>query len=116
MRSSLILALCIVLILASGACKKDKKEPSPDDCFSGSTIIRQITDAAATVYVTATTHGIYLVEKGAIDTRLIPCNLPKEFLQNNLAVMVSGEVRSGVAVAGGPCCSQNFVITKIRRV
>ncbi len=115
MRHYLILILYTILILPSNACKKDKKEPSADDCFSGSTIIRQITDAEATVHVTATAQGIYLVEKGAIDTRLIPCNLPAGFLQNNLAVTISGEVRTGVSLMGGPCCTQNFVITKISR-
>lgn len=115
MRRYLILILYTILILSSNACKKDKKEPSPDDCFSGSTIIRQITDAEATVHVTAQVQGIYLVEKGAIDTRLIPCNLPKEFMQHNLKVIISGEVRNGATLAGSPCCAENFVITKITR-
>lgn len=115
MRRYLILILVIGIISPSVACKKDKKEPSPDDCFAGSAIIRKITDVEATVLVTATIYGNYLVEKGAIDTRLIPCNLPQEFMQNNLTVTVSGEVRTGATVMGGPCCTQNFVITKISR-
>ena len=32
------------------------------------------------------------MENGAIDTKLIPCNLPQEFQINNLMVTINGDV------------------------
>ena len=55
------------------------------------------------------------VEQGSIDTKLLPCNLPMEFIQDGLQVVISGEVKSTPQSGFGPCCTENFVITKITR-
>ena len=91
-----------------------KKNNDTDVCFSGVPTVRQITDKPAVIKVTATMYAVYIVEQGAIDTKLIPCNLPKEFFQNDLQVTISGEVKA-TPQGSGPCCTENFVITKITR-
>ncbi len=60
-------------------------------------------------------RGHYVVEENAIDNKLIPCNLTKEFQVDNLLVTISGDVKETVQSASSPCCSENFVITKIVR-
>lgn len=68
------------------------------------------------VKLTATvTEPVYLVEEGTIDTRLIPCNFPMEFYQNDLQVNISGEVKSTQQIGSAPCCAENFVIKEISR-
>lgn len=91
-----------------------KKQDNKDECFPGVATVRQITDKSAVIKVTATANGVYLVEQGAIDTKLIPCNLARDFMQNDLQVIVSGDVKT-TPQGSGPCCSENFVITKITR-
>ncbi len=100
-----------VSVMFFASCKKEDKK---DACFPGVATVRQITDRPVVVKVTAAVNAVYLVEQGAIDTKLIPCNLPKEFMQNDLQVIVSGEVKV-TQQGSGPCCSENFVITKITR-
>ena len=107
------LAVFIFLALAT-VCYSCKKQGSKDECFNGIATIRQLIDRPATIKVTATVHSVYLVEQGAIDTKLIPCNLPMEFMQNDLQVIVSGNVKATPQTAG-PCCAENFTITKITR-
>jgi len=85
-----------------------KKEDKKKECFPGVTTVRQIADKSAVVKVTATVNVVYLVEQGAIDTKLIPCNLPKDYMQNDLQVIVSGDVKA-TQQGFSPCCSENFV-------
>ena len=92
------------------SCKKQDK----DGCFPGVATVRKIADKPAVIKVTATVIAVYLVPQDAIDTKLIPCNLPKDFMQNDLQVMVSGDVKA-TSQGPGPCCAENFVITKITR-
>ena len=91
-----------------------KKQDQKDACFPGVATVRKITDKPAVVKVIATANTVYIVEQGTIDTKLIPCNLPKEFAQNDLAVIVSGDVKA-TPQTSGPCCSENFVISEIKR-
>jgi hypothetical protein len=91
-----------------------KKNNNTDECFSGVPTVRQITDQPAVIKVTAAVYDVYIVEQGSIDTKLIPCNLAKEFIQNDLQVIISGEVKY-TPQGSDPCCSENFVITKITR-
>ncbi len=60
-------------------------------------------------------NGIYIIEQGTIDTKLIPCNLPIEFVQDNLQVIISGDVKLRPREANEPCCTEDIVITKITR-
>lgn len=105
-----VLALLIPAMVFTSCKKNDNKGV----CFPGASTIRQITDKPAVIKVTATMYAVYIVEQGAIDTKLIPCNLPKEFFQNDLQVTISGEVKA-TPQGSGPCCTENFVITKITR-
>jgi hypothetical protein len=111
MRSILPILAFIVVETLLGSCKKQENKA---ECFPGVATVRQITDKPAVIKVTATVNAVYLVELGAIDTKLIPCNLPKEFMQNDLPVIISGNVKATVQ-GTGLCCSEDFVITKITR-
>ena len=112
MRDSLTLITFSILMTIVGSCKKDKNTTG---CFPGASTIRTITNKQAIIKVTATINPVYIVEQGSIDTKLIPCNLPKEFFQNDLQVFISGDVKSTPQDRPGPCCTENFVITKITR-
>jgi hypothetical protein len=111
MRYSFI--LFVLMALLNGCRKADKSNAA--DCFPGITTVRQIVNKQAVIKLTATAAGVYLVEQGSIDSKLIPCNLPMEFYHNDLLVTISGEVKLTSRVALEPCCSDNFVITKISR-
>ena len=103
-------ALFIVIIISS-ACNKDKK---PEACADGPSV-RQVINKRAVIKLTATVHPVYLIEEGAIDTKLVPCNFPTELYQDDLQVIISGEVKATPQPSGMPCCFENFVITKITR-
>ena len=60
-------------------------------------------------------NSVYIIEQGYIDSKLIPCNLPMEFYQNDLQIVISGDVKSTIQGGPGSCCNENFVITKISR-
>ncbi|WP_276482172.1 hypothetical protein [Paraflavitalea pollutisoli] len=111
--------LVIPLLLATTAgCKKDKKADTlatPPPCYKESAVYRQITNQRATVKVTATALGIYLVENGAIDTRLITCDLPMEFQKNDQEVIITGGVRRMPPINGFPCCIESLDIASIRK-
>lgn len=103
----------LVIFIIPVSCKKGNKATT---CFSGVPTIREINSKRAVVRLTATyTEPVYLVEEGTIDTRLIPCNFPMEFYQNDLQVIISGEVKATQQTSQAPCCAENFVITKISR-
>ena len=91
------------------SCKKN--ESSKTDCFPNDNTTRQIISKQASIRLT--NGQFYIVEQGAIDTKLIPCNLPQEFQVNNLQVTISGDVKATIQDGQAPCCSENFVISKI---
>ena len=99
----------ILLLALLPACKKDKS--SDNGCSPGTATARYIANGQATIKVTD--GQFFIVEKDAIDTRLAPCSLAAEFQVNDLPVTISGEVKA--TTHGGPCCTSNFVITKISR-
>ena|SRR5688572_13918164 len=92
-----------------------KKEQSDGDCFHDSPTVRQIVNRQAVIKLTATIHPVYIIEQGAVDTKLIPCNFPMQFYADDLQVIISGEVKHTPQSPGMPCCTENFVITKITR-
>jgi hypothetical protein len=93
-----------------------KKQDESTGCFSNAATTRVIANKKAMVKLTATAvEPVYLVEEGSIDTRLIPCNFPPEFYENDLEVTISGEVKATPQTGLVPCCAENFVITKISR-
>jgi hypothetical protein len=100
-----------IAITICGACNKEEKT---ETCADGPTV-RQLVNKRAVVKLTATVHPVYLIEEGAIDTKLVPCNFPAELYQHDLHVTISGEVRATPQQSGQPCCFENFVITKITR-
>ena len=101
-----------IFILTVSSCKKGEKV---DGCLPEATTVRQITNKKAVVKLNGTIYGSYLIEEGSIDTKLIPCNLPMEFYQNDLQVIISGDVKQTPQDNFGPCCTQYFVISKITR-
>lgn len=94
------------------SCKKDDTKTT--DCFPNADTYRQIVDKPATVRQQAS-GTFYIIEQGTIDTKLNPCNLPTEFQVDNLQVTISGDVKATTQGGPGPCCIENFVITKITR-
>lgn len=109
MRHPFVLPIILLVVIMASACKKNS---STVDCFPATPTIREITDQQATVKFSGT--QFYIVEKGAIDTKLVPCNLLLEFQTDNLPVTVSGKVKAS-SNGSGPCCSQDFVITRISK-
>ncbi|WP_315814005.1 hypothetical protein [Paraflavitalea speifideaquila] len=106
----------IVLLIAVGACSKDDNKKT-DGCYPGAPTGRVITNKKATVHVSGGLKtSTYLVEDGTVDTKLVPCNpLTSEFLQNDLKVFISGEVKATPYTSGEPCCIYSFVITSITK-
>lgn len=113
MRCNITWISVLAVFFLSVSCKKGDKI---NNCFSDVPTIRQINNRKAVVRLTATyTEPVYLVEEGTIDTRLIPCNFPLEFYQNDLQVTISGKVKVTKQTGQVPCCAENFVITSISR-
>jgi hypothetical protein len=103
--------LIFLLVTALSSCKKDNN--STTDCFPNTSMVRQITNGQATVK--ASGGKFLIVEQGSIDTKLNPCSLPQEFQVDNLQVIISGDVKLTLHGGPEPCCTDNFVITKISR-
>lgn len=103
----IIIGLLLITMFIS--CKKEID--GSGDCFSNVATTGQITDQQATVINYS--GKFYLVEKGTIDSKLNPCNLAREYQVNDLPVTISGEIKKQTQPAPGPCCTINFVITKI---
>ena len=100
----------LVLLLILVACKKNSGE---QQCFPGQSTIEVLTNRPATMKATGS-RGVYvIIPQGSIDTKLRPCSIADEFKVDNLQVVVSGEVKQTVQI--GPCCTNDFVISKITR-
>ena len=100
--------LIVLLVATTLFSSCEKKEVEKTDCFHIEATTRQIVNKQATIKLA--NNQFYIVENGAIDTKLIPCNLPQEFQINNLMVTISGDVKATLQ-NGGLCCSENFVIS-----
>jgi len=111
MRASLLILL---LSLVSFACRKADDEPKTG-CDATAQTLRHINNKFATVEVNATIIGVLLVEDNTIDSKLVPCNLPQEYVQHGLKVIISGDVKARKALTNEPCCKDAFVISKIAR-
>jgi hypothetical protein len=94
------------------SCKKEQKPTV--DCFPNRATYRQIVNKPASIRQLPS-GAFYIIEQGAFDTRLNPCNLSKDFQVDNLDVKLSGEVKITVQGGPGPCCTEDFVILKITR-
>ncbi len=101
--------ISILLTIIFFSCKKEKDATS--NCFSDIATSRTILDKQATIQLL--NNEFYIIEKGAIDTRLLPCSLADEFKINSLLVTITGEVKN--IILSGACCTENFVINKITR-
>lgn len=111
MRHFRILLFIVSLMTIIPSCKKDKK--SNTECFPGSTTVRQITEGPAVVKEVNT--RFFIIEKGSIDTKLNPCPFPDKFKVDNLEVIISGEVKAAAQAGPGPCCGQDFALTRIKK-
>ncbi len=115
MRNNFILIILVIASCFCYACKKGESS-SHQNCDTGAATIRTIVSKKATVKLTATaTHAIYLVEEGAVDTKLIPCSIGMEYYQNDLSVIISGEVKQTKPDGMSPCCMENIVLTSISK-
>lgn len=112
MRYSVFIINLICIIIVCVSCKKDRRTA---ECLSDVVTVRQILNRPALIKVTATRNPVEIIEQGSIDTKLIPCNFPMEYIQDGLMVIISGDVKSTPQVGPGPCCFENLVITKISR-
>jgi hypothetical protein len=101
--------ISILLTITFLSCKKDKETTS--NCFSGIPTNRTILNKQATIQLI--NNEFYIIEKGTIDTRLLPCSLADEFKINNLPVTITGEVKNTIPT--GVCCTENFVVNKIEK-
>ena len=104
-----LLVLAALAIFAS--CKKN--DTLKTECFPNDITTRTIVDKQAVIKLVD--GKFYIVEQEAIDTKLIPCNLTQDFQVDNLQVTISGDVKATLQGGPGPCCSENFVISKIIR-
>jgi hypothetical protein len=113
MRTLTTLVIGAIII---SCCKKKQEgsqnEDPPTGCFPGSATIRKIVNKLAVVKVTA--NGYYIAEQGTYDTRLIPCNLANEYVENDLQITISGDVKARQR-SDGICCIEDLVITNISR-
>jgi hypothetical protein len=105
------LPIVLLLTILFFSCKKN--DSLKTDCFPNEITTRTIVDKQA--IIKSVSGKYYIVEQGAIDTKLIPCNLAQEFQVDNLQVTISGEVKATLQGGPGPCCSENFIISKIKR-
>jgi len=113
MRLAYTLFYILILLVFTISCKKETKKTV---CFPDTQTIRFIENKKAVVKITASAvEPVYLVEEGTIDTRLIPCNFPHEFYQDELTVTVNGEVKSTQQDQLAVCCAETFVISEISR-
>jgi hypothetical protein len=99
----------ILLLLIFLSCKKDKEKIT--NCFSDTPTTRSILNKKATIQLL--NNEWYIIEKGIIDTRLLPCSLDDEFKIDNLPVTITGEVKNTIPT--GVCCTENFVVNKIEK-
>ncbi len=111
MRHSMTLIAFVLPMTMISSCKKDNNTNT--ECFPNSSTVRQITNAKATVR--AVGGKFYLVEQGTIDTKLNPCTLTQEFQVDSLQVTISGDVKLTQYNGLEPCCTDNFLISKISR-
>lgn len=101
------------LIWCSISCNK-RENNTAEDCSANAVTTRQVVNKPAVVKVTATIYSIYLVEEGSMDLKLVPCDfLPIEFIQNDLQVIISGDVKQRKNNAD-PCCTENIKITSLK--
>jgi hypothetical protein len=107
----LVLTILFGVTTIFQSCKKNKS--STVECFPNEITTRQITNKQATIQLT--NGQFYIVEQGTIDTKLNPCNLTQEFQVNNLQVTISGDIKETTQGVSGPCCTDNFVISKITK-
>ena len=109
----LMRTLCFLSLIAvcfSTSCTRNT-DPS-GQCDTNAPTSRKIFNHPATVQ--SLNGQFYIIEEGTIDTRLLPCFLSATYQVDNLKVIVSGEVKDPVN-DGGPCCTENFQVTKISR-
>ena len=100
------LVLSLVLFCQCRKSTKDKAKP----CLSDAPTIRYLVNADATIKLIGTEY--YLIEQGAINTRLYPCYLAPELRIHNLRVRLDGEVKATVN-NHQICCVEDLIISKI---
>ena len=101
-------------LLSCTSCKKTQSGIDENACFNDAEATRQITNSPAAIFQLPDSSFV-LVEEGTFDTWLIPCNLPSEFEENNLLVVLSGKTRPQVSTVPAPCCPEEMIVTQIAR-
>ena len=110
-----LMLIVFLLVIPMVSCKKndDSINVTTTGCFPDAVTSRQIVNAKATIKKLG--EQFFIIEQNTIDTRLNPCNLSPEFQVDNLAVTIDGEVKVTTNSGNQPCCTDNFVITKISK-
>ncbi len=105
--------LSILILIVSIICINCKKSKTTtfENCFTDSPLQRVIINKIATVKLSGQQY--YIIEQNAIDTKLVPCNLPNNFKQDNLQVILSGNVKSIPWNTMEPCFTAGLEITSI---
>ncbi|MEP7320435.1 MAG: hypothetical protein ABI761_00905 [Saprospiraceae bacterium] len=106
--NSIPISFCFIILVSC-----IKKENSSGDCLPDVPVFRRVNNQQAEVRESNGTF--FIVEQGTIDSRLLPCNLTREFQINNLSVIISGDVKLTTHNAAEPCCTESFVITDISK-
>lgn len=110
MRFKIFIPAALIVAITIFSCSKSSLN---DGCFTDAAIVRTIENKHATIQVAGSQY--YLIEEGTIDTRLHPCTLPIDMRINGQQVSISGDVKATVNNDMAPCCTENFVITKIAK-
>lgn len=112
MKYTLIICCLVICCGFLTACKKGKDQKP--ECYNDNNVLRELNNQPASVQQSSNGE-YYITEPNTIDTRLFPCSLPAGFQQKNLAVLITGQVKSlppnGLHTAG----DQALIITHITR-
>ncbi|MGN6213563.1 hypothetical protein [Parafilimonas sp.] len=111
MKYTLLISIVLLIIVFFSSCEKDNDLTG--DCFSDVPTVRQIKNQPAVVKSAG--GSFYIIEQGSIDSKLNPCNLKEDFQIDNLQITISGDVKATLQGGPGPCCTEDFVITKISK-
>lgn len=108
MKKNAFLLPPFILLIFALSCKKEKTLQS--DCYKDMRTVRVIENQNAIVKKAG--NEFFLVENGAIDTRLKACSLPQQFQVNDLPVTITGNVKE--TQREGICCTDNFELREIK--
>jgi hypothetical protein len=112
MKHTIIICCLVICCGLLTACKKSNN--TRPECYNDNNVLRELNNQPATVQQSSGGE-YYIAEPNIIDTRLFPCNLPAGFQQKNLAILITGQVKSLPATGLYTAGDQAIIITGITR-